>query len=37
MNMKIEYEAPEVSVVALDGADIITTSPGDTPMGGIEW
>ena len=37
MENKIKYEAPEVSVISLDGADIITASNGDTPHTSLEW
>lgn len=38
MENKIKYEAPEVSVISLEGADIITASGnGDTPNTPLEW
>ena len=37
MKKKIKYEAPEVSVISLEGADIITASEGDTPQTPLEW
>lgn len=32
-----KYESPEIKVIALESEDIITTSPGDSPVVDWEW